>query len=54
MTGDQEERTQQKMVDLGALLPGPVSPPPPLSTVKGKGSRKGQKGLKVKSGQGRG
>lgn len=53
MTGDQEERTQQKMVDLGAPLPGPVSPPP-LSTVKGKGSRKGQKGLKVKSGQGRG
>lgn len=44
MTGDQEERRQQKMVGLGTPFPCPISPSP-FFMVKGKGSKKGLEGL---------
>lgn len=48
MTGDQEERTQQKMGDLGTYFLA-QSPQPRSSWPEGEEAEKGWKGYKVKS-----
>lgn len=53
MAGDQEERTQQKTVDLGTYFPA-QAPQPHSSWPEGEEAEKGWKGYKAKSREVRG
>lgn len=53
MAGDGEERTQQKMVDLGTYFPA-QAPQPHSSWPEGEEAEKGWKGYKAKSREVRG